>query len=286
MNRINVKQFAAMLLIGDVFSLLCLSGEITVLTAAGFAAAALIGAAVMLPFAFFYRSGRRTGVIAELILLSVVLLWTAELFRLLWRTSDAVYIPSENGGGFFGKAAVTGLIALICAYSLTAGIKAVGRASVIAAALGTVCILIVTVYALRHHDWESLSRRGGDMSAAGEIVRGLKAGGGIAGGIVLLGLTGGSYIRNVAVYTAAKLTVTSAVLLTAILILGGIMPIAEFPIVKATQLSQPFPSQRIDALFLTAFSVYAVFAAAVQSAAAACLIRDICSRVRGRGVRE
>lgn len=277
MNRINVRQFAAMLLIGDVFSLLCLGGEVTVITAAGFTGAAAIELLLLLPFALYYRSGRRPGRLAGALLLVFTALWIFGIFRMLWRISDVIYVPSENGGGIYGKAAVTGLIVLVCAYSVSAGVKALGRASMIAASLGALCILIVTLYSLRHHDWESLSRTGRDLSAEGELLRGLRAGGGIAGAAVLLGMTSGDHVRNVCVYAALKAVVTAAVLITSILILGGIMPMAEYPVLMAVQLSQPFPSQRIDALFLTAFSVYAVFTAAVQSAAAAYLIKDLTS---------
>ena len=75
MNRINARQFAAMLLIGDVFSLLCLGGEITLLSVFGFAAAAVTGVGIFLPFAMYYRSGCKLGVIAELILLGCIIIW-------------------------------------------------------------------------------------------------------------------------------------------------------------------------------------------------------------------
>ena len=277
MNRINVRQFAAMLLIGDVFSLLCITGETTLVTAAGFTGAAAIELLLLLPLALYYRSGHKPGRAAGILLLVFIVLWLAGIFRMMWRISDVIYASSENGGGLLGKAAVTGLILLVCVYSASAGIKALGRASLIAAALGALCILIVTLYSLRHHDWESLSRTGGELSAGGELLRGMRAGGGIAGAAVLLGMTGGDHVRNICVYVALKVAVTAAVLITAIMILGGIMPMAEFPVLMAVQLSQPFPAQRIDALFLTAFSVYAVFTAAVQSAAAVYLIKDLTS---------
>ena len=277
MNRINVRQFAAMLLIGDVFSLLCITGETTLVTAAGFTGAAAIELLLLLPLALYYRSGHKPGRAAGILLLVFIVLWLVGIFRMMWRISDVIYASSENGGGLLGKAAVTGLILLVCVYSVSAGIKALGRASLIAAALGALCILIVTLYSLRHHDWESLSRTGGELSAGGELLRGIRAGGGIAGAAVLLGMTSGDHVRNVCVYAALKAVVTAAVLITSILILGGIMPMAEYPVLMAVQLSQPFPSQRIDALFLTAFSVYAVFTAAVQSAAAVYLIKDLTS---------
>ena len=51
------------------------------------------------------------------------------------------------------------------------------------------------------------------------------------------------------------------------------MSITDFPVVMAAQLSQPFSSQRIDSLFLLAFSVSGVFTAALQTNAAAGLLK-------------
>ena len=46
------------------------------------------------------------------------------------------------------------------------------------------------------------------------------------------------------------------------------MDVLEFPVVSAAQLSQPFPVQRTDSLFLVVFSVFAVYTVAVQASAA------------------
>ena len=56
------------------------------------------------------------------------------------------------------------------------------------------------------------------------------------------------------------------------------MELTEFPVMTAAQLSQPFEAQRIDSLFLVVFSVFAVFAAALQIMTGARLLQQIFPR--------
>ncbi|WP_298528590.1 hypothetical protein [uncultured Ruminococcus sp.] len=269
MNRITGKQFCAMAFIGDIFAVLCMSGEAGAMTAAGFGAGALVQLLAAMLFAEVYRRGRVPGKVLEAVLLLWIIIWGGVLFTMQWRTSEVIYIPFENSGAVRGKLFVSGLIALVCLYIASAGIKALGRASVIAAATGAVCLAVVAASALAAHDWDNLRTAGSGLGFGGEFVRGLRASGGIAGYIVLLGLLNGSYVRETAVCFIGKGIASAALILTVVLVTGGIMEIADFPAVRAAQLTQPFPSQRIDSLFLIVFAVYAVFSIAVQSAAAA-----------------
>lgn len=271
MNRITGKQFCAMAFIGDIFAVLCMSGSAGAVTAAGFGAGALVQLLAALLFAEVYRRGRKPCKTIEAVLLLWIIIWGGVLFTMQWRTSEVIYIPFENSGAVRGKLFVSGLIALVCLYIASAGTKALGRASVIAAAIGVVCIAVVAASALSAHDWEKLNSSGRGLSFGGELMRGLRASGGIAGYIVLLGLLNGSYLRETAVCFTVKGLACAALIFTAVLVTGGIMDIMDFPVVRAAQFSQPFPSQRIDSLFLIVFAVYAVFSIAVQSAAGACL---------------
>ena len=53
------------------------------------------------------------------------------------------------------------------------------------------------------------------------------------------------------------------------------MPVTDFPVITAAQLTQPFEAQRIDSLFLVVFSVFAVFSAALQVMTGAFLLERI-----------
>jgi hypothetical protein len=87
--------------------------------------------------------------------------------------------------------------------------------------------------------------------------------------ILLLPGTKGEPLAGTGVYFAAKGVISAVEILTAALVTGGIMPLVTCPVITAAQLSQPFPTQRIDALFLMIFAIFAVFALAVQTVAAA-----------------
>ena len=275
MNSITGKQFCAMVFIGEVFALLCLAGDIGAVTAAGFAAGSAVQMIAVLPFALLYRRGGKPEKAAETVLLFWIIIWGGALLTMQWKTSGVVNIPFESSGGLGAKLTVSGLIALVCLYISSAGAKALGRASVIAAAVGVLCLAVVAVSALSAHDWEKLSASGGGLTFGGEFIRGLRASGGIGGYIVMLGLNRGSFVRNTAVCFAVKGTACAVLILTAVLVTGDIMAIADFPLVTAAHLSQPIPSQRIDSLFLIVFAVYGVFAIAVQSAAAAHLAGEL-----------
>ncbi len=271
MNRINNNQFIALMLIGDVFMLFCLSGSVTAMTATGFGLGSILQLIICLPVLGSLKKGdtlQESGKIIQWTALALAVLRGGLLFSLLWSTSEIVYIPYE-GSGVSGKLFVAGLIAAVCVYISSTGIKSLARSSVIAAVLGGICLVIVMIFALTHTDREDLevAERQGILS---QLLRGFGAGGSLSSLVLMLGCTesSGSRRRIGAVYFFARGILSAAVILTSVLICGGIMEITEFPVAAAAQLSQPFPVQRIDALFLIAFSVFAVYAVCVEAVTA------------------
>jgi hypothetical protein len=275
MSRINKKQLAAMALITDIFAVFCLRGRLTVLTAAAFVLVILLQTALLPLIERLYAAG---GKPAKALLLLWMIFWGGVLFTMQWRTSEVIYIPGESSGGIWGKLMVSGLIGLVCIYISSAGIRAMARASVIAAAVGAVCLLVVTLSAVSGADWENLTVSTGHGSFSGELLRGLCISGGLGSYIALSSISGKKSFRSGTAYLAVRGAITAVLLLVSVLIAGGIMEIAEYPVVMAAQLAQPFPSQRIDSLFLIVFAVYAVFAIGVQSAAADMLLEELFPR--------
>ena len=262
---------AAMLLIGDVFTLFCLNGKVSVITAAGFLTAAAVQLLLMLPIAIMLRNGCCTEKISEALLLAAVLLNGAMTFRMQWDASQVIHIPTGNAYGIYEKLIISGLIAVVCLYISSTGVKALARASVIAGAVGAIGIAVVIVSALFKASPENLSRCKSGISFADEVIRALAVSSDSATLIVLLTLTKNREPQGVFRYFMAKAVITTAMLLTTVLVVGGVMDITDFPLITAAQLSQPFSVQRIDSLFLMNFAVFAVFSTAVRTAAAAYL---------------
>lgn len=280
MDKISRSQLAAMLLIGDVFALFCLTGSLSVLSAAGFLTGTAAQLLLVMPIAALCKKKVIPGKLAETILLVWLILWGGMLFRMQWSASEIIHIPYENSGEIRGKLMISGLIALVCLYISSTGLKALSRAAVIAAAVGAVGLAVVIVSAIFTSDPENFSRAEADRGFFSEIVRGSSLSGGLGSFIVLLTMTKGSPNKGTSLYFICKAAVSAVIPLTAVLVAGGIMEITDFPVITAAQLSQPFSVQRIDSLFLINFAVFAVFSIAVQSAAAAYLAGEIFPKFR------
>lgn len=275
MNEITRNQLAAMTLITDAFVLFCFSEKISLVTAGVFVAASLFQLLLAIPLA---ELGGISEKWAETVYLLYILLWGGLLFVMQWNTSKAIYIPYENSGGVWGKLLISGLIFAVCLYISSTGVKSLARAALISAFIGAVCLLVVSVSALMHVDPENLSRARSGRSVTEEIISGFAMSGSIGSFAIMLKLSKGSAMKNTSFYFIAKTILTGVVMLTAVVVAGGIMNTTYFPIVTAAQISQPFSSQRIDSLFLIVFTIFAVFSIAVQTTAAAYLLNKLIPR--------
>ena len=272
MNEITRSQLAAMLLITDAFALFCFTGSISLITTAGLTAGIFIQLFLAAPL--IKLGGIKTKP-AYIFYLIYMIMWGGLLLGMQWKTSEHIYIPYENSAGIWGKLLISGIIAVVCLYISSAGIKAMGRAAVIAAFIGAVCILTAAVSGVVHLETENLVRAESGRSIPEELLTGLALSGGTGSLAILLGITKGSSGKNVSFYFVGKAVLTAVVTLTTVTVAGGIMEITDFPVVTAAQVSQPFSSQRIDSLFLIVFAIFAVFSIAVQTASSAYILGEL-----------
>lgn len=281
MNQITKPQFISLLLIEDLFVLFCLTEKITVITAVGFSAGIILQFLLAVPIIKIYskrKSLKDCGKIAESAILIYLIIWGGMLFSMLWNTHEIIYIPYENNG-FFGKFIVAFLIGIVCVYISSSGIKALGRSALIAMVIGALCLIVVIVSALIQSDMSNLKKSGG-AGFLYEFNRGFSLSGGAGSFIVVLGFTKGKPMSNAIGYFVGKIVLTITVILTGVLVSGGIMEITDFPIATSAQLSQPFPVQRIDSLFLIVFSVCAVYSIALQASMAQYLLGEIVPMIK------
>ena len=278
MNRITKHQFHAMLLIPDAFLLLCIQGSLSLMTVIGIAAGAVVQAAVVIPFVLMFRDREELPKWAMSVVGAYVIFCGGLLMNRLRISLQALYIPYETGGEISGGVVtwlILGLVALVCIYMSSAGIKALSRASVIAIAVGALYLVILAVSAAAKSDLTNIARTWETDGFRGAFADSFLLTGGLGGAMALIGITKGEPIRDLSEYLLIRVIMSTVVITAAILVEGGISAITDFPVITAAQLSQPFQSQRIDSLLLMIFAVFAVFSIAVQSAAAAYLIRKI-----------
>ena len=278
MVKITKNQLTAMLLITDIFALLCFQGQISLISVAGFITGILIQFIMSLLLIKLYNSDNiinNNTKFIQVIYLIYILMWGGVLFSILWRTSDAIHIPYESLNPVYRKLLIAGLIAIVCLYASSTGLKAVSRSAVIAVFAGIISLLIVTISAMFSSDWNNLLTTKTSNTFLSEISRGFFLSGGLGSFAVFLGYTKGNPMKNTIYYFITKIILTVSITVSSILVAGGIMKITEFPILTASQLSQPFPVQRIDSLFLIIFAVFAVFSITIQSIASSELLKKI-----------
>lgn len=271
MNRISKFQFTALLLITDLFSLCCCFGGVSLRTLWGI----LAGTAMQYLGAMcFAVQGGSLKKWAQVFFLAYAVFSGGALFVSLWQTRGAVYIPYEESHGVWGSLMTAGLIAAVCLYASSTGIKSVARAAVIAAAIALLSLSVDFISAVFNAEWSNalLPEKGGFLS---ELLRGFGLSGSLGSMIVWLDRVNGDKSKALTAYFGTKAMAASAVMLTVLPVAGGIMGLTDFPVITAAQLSQPFEAQRIDSLFLVVFSVLAVFSVTLQVMTGAYLLGEL-----------
>lgn len=278
MNRLTDSQLLALLLVTDAFALICFMGDLSVISVAGFVLGAVFRYLLYLPIAEFYKNGgtlKSSSAAVKWFCLIYIILWGGLLFVMLWNASEAITIPAE--GLFFipEKLIIAALIAITCLYVSSPGEKALSRATVIASALGAICISVVILSAVPRFRIEYLEDTPQGSGILSGLLTGFVIGGGSGTLTVLLGFTKSGTKRLIRRYYTAQLILLTVVSLTVIMVTGGIESVTEFPVITAVTLSQPFSTQRIDALFLIIFVIFAVFSISVHTVTASYLLSSL-----------
>lgn len=271
MNNISKGQLYGLLLITDMFGLFCWYGSMSIETLYGVLAG--IGVQLLVALVYAMKCGRLRKWALWYYLINCFFCGGI-FFSALWRTSSIINIPYVSDRGIWGKLIIAGIIAAVCLYSSSTGIKPVARAAVIAAAAGIFCLVIDLISAVFSGEWSNVPLME-KRNPVGEAVRGFAYSGGLGSFAVLLGAVKGDRIKAAIGYFTAKAVVSALLILTVLPVAGGIMNATDFPVISAVQLSQPFDSQRIDSLFLIIFVIYAVFSAALQVMTGAYILKEL-----------
>ena len=277
MKKITKPQFAALLLLTDGFSLFCMRGAVTLNTAAGFLAAALLQYALSVPLVKMHRRGRSLSDTPAPVRVLYILLLTISggaVFSMLRQASAAVYIPYENNG-IAGELLIAALTAAVGIYAAYEGIHALSRSAVFIGFIGACYIAVLFITAAARHGSRPLIVNADSLPLETELLRGFASGFGTSVLAVILGDTEGDAGGAVCAYFTGKLALIASAAGITLLSAGGIMSMTEFPAITAVQLTQPFSSQRTDAVFLAAFSAAAVFAAGIHGVCISALLKQL-----------
>lgn len=272
MNKISFGQFASLLLASDAFALICYSNKVSLVTLAGF----LI--AISVQFIISLLLSKRNIPLNNKFLLWIyffsAIVWGTLLFIRVWKISEAIYIPVPEIPYISSNLIISALIAVVCLYASSPGIKAVSRASVMIAGFGVFCFITIILGSFRHIDKSNLFIPD-NSGISSQIISGLAIGGSSCIFPYLISQLKGKKIKSTVFYFICRALFYTAVIILTLFVAGGIMQITEFPVIRAAELCQPFSTQRIDALFIIVLVILAVTGITVQTVTASQIIGTI-----------
>ena len=175
----------------------------------------------------------------------------------------------------YGKLLIAGCIGAVCLYIAVSGLSGLARAGAVTAVIGGALLLELVICGVMQGDMQRITELHSTGGLAEEIYRGIALGGGSGCLPVLLGSVRGAPLRSLLRTFMSRALFAVIFLLSAELLAAPVMAISDFPAVMAAQLSQPFPSQRIDALFMIVFSCIAVYSITVQTVTAALIAGEL-----------
>lgn len=276
-SKISYGQFSAILLTSDAFALICYSQKISIITILSFLISMVIQVAVVYPVIKSDKSHDKKWIL--LLYLIVSILWGALLFVRVWHISDAIYIPLPKLKFDTQKLIISALIAIVCLYASSPGIKALSRASVITAGFGILCIIIVALGSIKSNNIENLYIAD-QNGIASQITYGLSLSGSICIFPYLSGQLKDSKTKSATIYFICRAVLFTGIIILTLLTTGGIMKITDFPIIKAVELCQPFNTQRTDALFILVLVLLATVAISSQIVISSQIIESIFPKFR------
>lgn len=276
-NKISFGQYASMLLASDAFALICYSNKMSLTTLICFITAVAIQFLISL---FFIKKDIPINNKFMLLIYFVsAVLWGALLFIRVWDIAKAIYIPLPEIPFISSNLIISALIAIVCLYASSPGIKAVSRASVIIAGFGILCIIVIIFGSFKSLEKENLFIKN-NSNVFSQITTGLAISGSFCILPYLMSRLKSSKTKTTIFYFIFKTAFYTIAILLTLMVTGGIMEITEFPVIRAAELCQPFNSQRIDALFIIVLVLLAVMGISVQTVTSSQIIETIFPKFR------
>ncbi len=283
MNKLRTRELFTMLLLSAAFLLLCQTASLTLEGLLGGLLAMVIEILICLPMLQLYAKGfsftayAKKHRIIPLCFLVYLLLKGGVSFVRLQGVSEVLLLP------FSGKFWAAALIALVCVYTASLGIQALARSSSLIFWILLFILSIMLIGAIPQADPQNLS-----LSPDDTIIQGFWRSISQADEVLLLFLlldfakdkastkTGRITIQ----IFGAKFLLLAYLTLLGISVLGYRMAQATYPFFDIVSISQPFSTQRSDALYLIVFVVLCILRVTLYTVLAAYLLSVLFPRLR------
>ncbi len=279
MNKLRSGQLFAMLLLSSAFGALCQTTALTMEGLFGAAIAAAVQILLCLPMLHLYAHGfsftqyAKTHRLLPLLFAAYCLIRGGVSFVRLQGTTEELSLP------FQGKFWAAALIALVCLYTASLGIHALARSSTLIFGILLFTLAVLLLGAIPQAEPQNLSMSPDDTIWRG-FLRSMQHADEIVLLFLLLDAVRENYLRSTVQLIVGRFCLTAFLTLLGMSVLGSRMAQAQHPFFAITAISQPFSTQRADALYLLVYVMLCVLRITLYTALAAHLLHQQFPKLR------
>ncbi len=276
MSNIKSSQLFALLISVRVFSIICMTDLTDANQMAGTAVSVGLQLLSALPMLMLYRDKSFSlkkemlfGKFGKILYILFFLLWGAMSFSKLWEVTKSVYFPISSS--FAGSL----ILAAVCVYTASLGLKAISRASGFILGLTAVSIAIMILGAYPKADLSNFIPNATFSGIIKSAVKDFCRSGELVMLFLLLEIVPKGKKKAITTFFTAKLALTELVAVIEITVLGNIINISDFPFFTAGAFSQPLSIQRADSVYMILFTMLCVLTVTLQIILSTLLISEL-----------
>ncbi len=272
MNKLRVNQVSIVLLLNTAFTFICQNDAFTVEGIFG----TLLGSATLLllslPLVWCYRRGFSFSRYAQqhrvlpLLVVAYCLIRGGISFLRIQHTGETLALPVT------GKLMAAALIALVCLYTASLGIQALARSSTLIFGILLFTLAVMLIGAIPQAAPQNIAFSPDDTIWK-SFLRTLSVAEELPLLFLLLDFVKKPNCRIALHLWIGKFLIFLYIALLSMAVLGSRMKSAPFPFFAATAVSQPFSTQRADALYFVLFVLLSVFRITLYTVLSAHLLR-------------
>lgn len=258
MNKLRSSQIFMILFLNAAFSFLCQNAPFTIEGIFG----ALIGTAAVLllcmPMGYLYHRNfsftayASSHRILPLCFVFYFLIQGGISFLHVQETSQTLSLPVT------GKFMAAALIAIVCLYTSSLGIQALARSSTLIFGVLLFTLAVMFLGAIPQAEPQNLSLSEQDTIFSA-VLRTLSSAEELPVLFLLLNFVEQPKFRTIVHVWIGKLLLFLYISLLSMAVLGDLMMQSNFPFFSTTAISQPFSTQRADALYFVLFVLLSIF---------------------------
>lgn len=276
MNKIKSSQLFALLISIRVFSIICMTDLTDANQMAGAALSIGLQFLVSIPMLLLYKDTSFSlkkemlfGKFGKVLYIIFFVLWGSGSFSTLWEVTKSVYFPINSS--FSGAV----ILAAVCIYAASLGLKAVSRASGFILGFTVLSIIIMIAGAYPKADLSNFIPNATFDGIIKSAIKDFCRSGELVMMFVLLELVPKGKKKAITTFFTAKLVLTELIAAIEITVLGKIINISDFPFFTAGAFSQPLSIQRADSVYMILFTVLCVLTVTVQIILSTLLISEL-----------